>query len=136
MSAEQRALLDESEERPNIRKRWRRGRRKLIKWSNIQTDADIDAQSSTLAEALHEILLAVRKICSFAMENDGRWSNANNQRKYRVSQLYSQLLEMVRIDALRDTEHVRVVSASATLVNNRKIVDCLLNSMNNSQSWW
>ena len=51
MSAEQRALLDESEERPNIRKRWRRGRRKLIKWSNIQTDADIDAQSSTLAEA-------------------------------------------------------------------------------------
>lgn len=131
MSAEQRALLDESEERPNIRKRWRRGRRKLIKWSNIQTDADIDAQSSTLAEALHEILLAVRKICSFAMENDGRWSNANNQRKYRVSQLYSQLLEMVRIDALRDTEHVRVVSASATLVNNRKIVDCLLNSMNN-----
>ena len=70
------------------------------------------------------------------MENDGRWSNANNQRKYRVSQLYSQLLEMVRIDALRDTEHVRVVSASATLVNNRKIVDCLLNSMNNSQSWW
>ena len=65
------------------------------------------------------------------MENDGRWSNANNQRKYRVSQLYSQLLEMVRIDALRDTEHVRVVSASATLVNNRKIVDCLLNSMNN-----
>ena len=53
-----------------------------------------------------------------------------------MSQLYSQLLEMVRIDALRDTEHVRVVSASATLVNNRKIVDCLLNSMNNSQSWW
>ena len=113
------------------RKRWKRGRRKLIKWSSIQTDADIEAQSITLAEALHEILLAVRKLCSFAMEHDKKWSSLHNKRKYRVSQLYSQLLEMVRIDALRDHEHVRVVSASATLPTNRKIVDSLLGSMNN-----
>lgn len=79
----------------------------------------------------HEILLAVRKLCSFAMEHDKKWSSSHNKRKYRVSQLYSQLLEMVRIDALRDHEHVRVVSASATLPTNRKIVDSLLGSMNN-----
>ena len=131
LTEEQRVLLEESDERPTSRRRWRRGPRKLIKWSNIQTDADIEAQSRTLAEALHEILLAVRSICSFVMESDGRWSNSSNQRKYRVAQLYSQLLEMVRIDALRDSEHVRVVSASATLATNRTIVECLLNSMNN-----
>jgi len=131
MTAEQQALL-ENKGPSDTRKRWRRGRRKLIKWSSIQTDADIEAQSVTLAEALHDILLAVRSICSFAMEQDGKWSNLNNQRRYRVSQLYSQLLEMIRIDALRDNEHVRVVSASATLPNNRKIVESLLNSMNNS----
>ena len=44
---------------------------------------------------------------SFSMENNGRWSSANNQRKYRVSQLYVQLLEIVRIDALRDLEHAQ-----------------------------
>eukprot|EP00223_Ostreococcus_mediterraneus_P002544 CAMPEP_0179618196 /NCGR_PEP_ID=MMETSP0930-20121108/7556_1 /TAXON_ID=548131 ORGANISM="Ostreococcus mediterraneus, Strain clade-D-RCC1621" /NCGR_SAMPLE_ID=MMETSP0930 /ASSEMBLY_ACC=CAM_ASM_000580 /LENGTH=329 /DNA_ID=CAMNT_0021487137 /DNA_START=116 /DNA_END=1101 /DNA_ORIENTATION=- len=131
MTAEQQVLL-ENKGPSDTRKRWRRGRRKLIKWSSIQTDADIEAQSVTLAEALHDILLAVRSICSFAMEQDGKWSNVNNQRRYRVSQLYSQLLEMIRIDALRDNEHVRVVSASATLPNNRKIVESLLNSMNNS----
>jgi len=132
MTPEQQALLENDKAPSDTRKRWRRGRRKLIKWSSIQTDADIEAQSVTLAEALHDILLAVRTICSFAMEQDGKWSNVNNQRRYRVSQLYSQLLEMVRIDALRDNEHVRVVSASATLPNNRKIVESLLNSMNNS----
>ena len=131
MTAEQQALL-ENKGPSDTRKRWRRGRRKLIKWSSIQTDADIEAQSVTLAEALHDILLAVRSICSFAMEQDGKWSSTNNQRRYRVSQLYSQLLEMIRIDALRDNEHVRVVSASATLPNNRKIVESLLNSMSNS----
>ena len=132
LTEEQHALLQGDEDKTSVRKRWRRGRRKLIKWSNIQTDADIEAQSNTLAEALHDILLAVRKICAFAMESDGKWSNTSNQRKYRVAQLYSQLLEMVRIDALRDGEHVRVVSASATLPTNRQIVNSLLNSMNNS----
>merc|ERR1712159_790972 len=110
MTDEQRALLEKSRDQDKpARKRWRKGRRRLIKWSNIQADADIEAQSSTLAEALHEVLLAVRTIFSFSMENNGRWSSANNQRKYRVSQLYVQLLEIVRIDALRDLEHVRVV---------------------------
>lgn len=134
MTDEQRALLEDSQDQDQdkpARKRWRKGRRRLIKWSNIQSDADIEAQSSTLAEALHEVLLAVRTIFSFSMESSARWSSVNNQRKYRVSQLYVQLLELVRIDALRDMEHMRVVSASATLATNRKIVESLLNSMNN-----
>ena len=54
----------------------------LIKWSNIQADADIETRPTALREALHEVLLAVRTIFSFSMENNGR-SSANNQRKYK-----------------------------------------------------
>ena len=72
------------------------------------------AHGERLATALHDVLLAVRELCSFALEHDGRWSSANNQRKYRVSQLYSSLLDTIRSDALRDPAHLRTVAAAAT----------------------
>ena len=75
---------------------------------------DLAAHGERLATALHDVLLAVRELCSFALEQDGRWSSANNQRKYRVSQLYSSLLDTIRSDALRDPAHLRNVAAAAT----------------------
>ena len=75
---------------------------------------DLAAHGERLATALHDVLLAVRELCSFALEHDGRWSSANNQRKYRVSQLYSSLLDTIRSDALRDPAHLRTVAAAAT----------------------
>ena len=56
----------------------------------------------------------MRELCSFAMAQDGRWSSVNNQRKYRISQLYSSLLDTIHADLLRDPEHLRRVAAAAT----------------------
>ena len=89
---------------------------------------DLAAHGERLATALHDVLLAVRELCSFALEQDGRWSSANNQRKYRVSQLYSSLLDTIRSDALRDPAHLRNVAAAATTPLARDACACLLRS--------
>jgi hypothetical protein len=88
------------------RRRFRRRGGRDRRWDALEPPKDLVAHGERLATALHDVLLAVRELCSFALEQDGRWSSANNQRKYRVSQLYSSLLDTIRSDVLRDPEHL------------------------------
>ena len=104
-----------SRRRRQKRRRYRRGRRKERRWNAIAAPEDlVDVHGERVASALHDALLAVRELCSFALEQDGRWSSVNNQRKYRISQLYSSLLDTIRADQLRDPEHLRKVAAAST----------------------
>jgi 1,3-beta-glucan synthase len=92
----------------------------------------LETHGARLARALHDVLLAVRELCSFALEQDGRWSSLNNQRKYRVSQLYSSLLDIVSADALRDVDHLTKVAAAATTDLSKTTCAALLRSFQSS----
>ena len=74
----------------------------------------METHGARVSAALRDALLAVRELCSFALEQDSRFSSSANQRKYKVSQLYSNLLDAIRADVLRDPEHMRLVAAAAT----------------------
>ncbi len=116
-----------SRRRRQKRRRYRRGRRKERRWNAIAAPEDlVDVHGERVASALHDALLAVRELCSFALEQDGRWSSVNNQRKYRISQLYSSLLDTIRADQLRDPEHLRKVAAASTTPLARTTCACLL----------
>ena len=125
-----------SSRRARRRRRYRRGRRvgpQDREWVQIAPPGDLmEVHGERIASALHDVLLAVRELCSFAMEQDGRWSSANNQRKYRISQLYSFLLDMIHAESLRDPEHLRKVAAAATTPLANTTCACLLRALNNS----
>ena len=110
------------------RRRFRRRGGRDRRWDALEPPTDLVAHGERLATALHDVLLAVRELCSFALEQDGRWSSANNQRKYRVSQLYSSLLDTIRSDVLRDPEHLRNVAAASTTPLAKDACACLLRS--------
>ena len=115
------------------RRRYRRGRRQERQWNAIDAPDDLmEVHGERIESALHDALLAVRELCSFALEQDGRWSSVNNQRKYRISQLYSSLLDTIRMDALRDPEHLRKVAAAATTPLARATCACLLRAFHSS----
>ena len=115
-------------------KKVRKTKRKEAKrYKNITLPENSDTRGERVAEALHDVLLAVRKICAFAMERDsGKWSAHANQYKYKVSQLYSKLLDMIQSDLLREKNHVQVVAASAASPEMHDIIDALLRSLNSS----
>ena len=110
---------DDEEQRRRRRERRRRRRQRdqreaERRWSRIETPADLmETHGARVSSALRDALLAVRELCSFALEQDARFSSAANQRKYKVSQLYSNLLDAIRADVLRDPEHMRLVAAAA-----------------------
>jgi 1,3-beta-glucan synthase len=115
-------------------KKTRKTKRKEAKrFKNITLPQDADSRGERVAEAVHDVLLSVRKICAFAMERDsGKWSAHANQYKYKVSQMYSKLLDMIQSDLLRDKNHIQVVAASAASPEMAEIIDALLRSMNSS----
>ena len=127
---------DDGDSNRRSRRRRRQFRKKggrERKWSELITPDDLlKVHGERLANALHDVLLAVRELCSFALEQDGRWSSVNNQRKYRISQLYSSLLDIVKSDALRDAEHLRKVAAAATTTLSQSICAALLRSFHSS----
>ena len=92
-------------------KKARKTKRKEAKrYKNITLPENSDTRGERVAEALHDVLLAVRKICAFAMERDsGKWSAHANQYKYKVSQLYSKLLDMIQSDLLRERTTYRLL---------------------------
>ena len=127
---------DDEEQRRRRRERRRRRRQRdqreaERRWSRIETPADLmETHGARVSSALRDALLAVRELCSFALEQDARFSSAANQRKYKVSQLYSNLLDAIRADVLRDPEHMRLVAAAATTPLARSVCSCLLRSVN------
>ena len=115
------------------RRRYRRGRRQERQWNAIDAPDDLmEVHGERIESALHDALLAVRELCSFALEQDGRWSSHINQRKYRISQLYSSLLDTIRMDSLRDPEHLRKVAAAATTPLARTTCASLLRAFHSS----
>jgi len=91
----------------------------------------METHGARVSAALRDALLAVRELCSFALEQDSRFSSSANQRKYKVSQLYSNLLDAIRADVLRDPEHMRLAAAAATTPLARSVCACLLRSVVN-----
>ena len=135
---EARADEPEDDEERRRRRRERRARRQrdqreaTRRWSHIQTPLDLmETHGARVSAALRDALLAVRELCSFALEQDSRFSSSANQRKYKVSQLYSNLLDAIRADVLRDPEHMRLVAAAATTPLARSVCACLLRSVVN-----
>ena len=115
------------------RRRFRKKNARERKWQNLVVPDDLlETHGARLARALHDVLLAVRELCSFALEQDGRWSSLNNQRKYRISQLYSSLLDIVSADALRDVDHLTKVAAAATTDLSKTTCAALLRSFQSS----